>query len=246
MMNDNLAAYKVWAPENVPWAAWVKPVLFAGELYGYEAVNVPEIDWVTSADKNTMIILDLPGKIGVETGLALAQIGYRPVPLYNGTNAPKHKTATVDSSGIAFALVEGAKILESLKLPSDAPPAFLLDFNRMTPSSLLPGKFDNRWYIFPQDMPSATFLTGNNISKIIVRTNRIEDDLSHILCRYQKQGIKIYVSYPKNENEILEINISEPSKFKSLWYRFTTMIGLRRNFAGGFGGIIPETSSSSG
>ena len=39
-----------------------------------------------------------------------------------------------------------------------APPAFLLDSDRMKAPAPDPGRFDNRWLVFPQDFPSAAFL----------------------------------------------------------------------------------------
>jgi hypothetical protein len=143
----------------------------------------------------------------------------------------------VDVTNIEKALYKGADLLENIDISVDAPPAFILDSRRMEGLGKQPGKFDNRWCIFPQDMPSASYLVKEGISKIIVRSSEIRVDLSHILCRYQELGIKIYLC---NNDEIKEITVSKPSHFKSLMYRFKVILGLKRNAAGGFGGLVPE------
>jgi len=184
-----------------------------------------------------MIIVDLPGKRGIEEGLALARLGYRPVPLYNGVNKPNKEigSSIVDVRDIEAALFAGAEVLRTLRIAPAAPPVFLLDSNRMTMFGKLPGWYDNRWCVFPQDMPSATFLLKRRIQEVIVRSDKIRDDLSHILFRYQEQKIKVSLCCG---SEINVKTVSKPRWFKSLLYRFKVMLGLTRNPAGGFGGFV--------
>jgi hypothetical protein len=243
-MNDNLAAYKSWAPDNTLWAAWAKPVLFVNPAYGGAEMEIPAADWLEETSGETMIILDLPGKNGIEEGLALALAGYRPVPLYNGVNGPNPESMIVNVSDIVISLYQGAEILKSINLGADAPPVFLLDFNRMNGKGKQRGKYDNRWCVFPQDMPSASFLAEHGIKKIILRAKdgKIQDDLSHILCRYQKQGIKIYMF----EQTLKEIKVSTPPWFGCLLCRFGVILWLCRNSTGGFGAKIPEQKQYSG
>jgi hypothetical protein len=112
----------------------------------------------------------------------------------------------------------------------------------MSGSGKKPGTYDNRWCIFPQDMPSAAFLIKEGISRVIVRAESIQNDLSHILCRYQKEGIEIHFC---SGEAIKKIPITEPLNFKSLSYRFKVILGLTRNATGGFGSKIPEATQSS-
>ncbi|MDR0468377.1 MAG: hypothetical protein LBH09_00195, partial [Peptococcaceae bacterium] len=133
-------------------------------------------------------------------------------------------------------LRDGASDLSKLNLRPDAPPAFLLDAGRMANGvENVAGKFDNRWCIFPQDMPSASYLISKGIRKIIVHMQTKSDDLVHILYRYQKLGIEIYLN-TGNESKITEVK--KPSALKSLFYRFSVIIKLKRNMAGGFGGAV--------
>lgn len=248
-MHDNLTTYKIWAPDNALWTQWAKPALFVNKPSGQISVltDIPVISWLTSAVYNTMIIVDLPGKKGVEESLAIAEMGFRPVPLYNGVNAPSRESMIVDVQEIAAALYSGAEVLSSLRIRDDAPPVFMLDSERMNGRAREQGKYDNRWCVFPQDMPSADFILSCGIREIIVRSSEIRNDLSHILCRYQEKGIKISLS--SMSEPLREIKVNRPSQFKSLLYRFQVTMNLSRNAAGGFGCKIPEAmerSSGSG
>ncbi|MCL1876021.1 MAG: hypothetical protein FWF87_07170 [Synergistaceae bacterium] len=238
---DSLTTYKIWAPDDSLWTEWAKPVLFANftSWKDNSPLVLPEINWLTRAQRDTIIIIDLPGKTGVEESLALARFGLRPVPLYNGVNNEK-SSMLVNVGDVADALYKGVYVLEKLRILNDSPPVFMLDSNRMISDEKIPGWYDNRWCIFPQDMPSASFLSGRRISKVIVRTNKVQDDLLHILYRYQKQKMKIMRCAGE---DIVDLIVEKPSRFKSMLYRFKVIFGLTRNAVGGFGGKIPAQSS---
>ncbi|NLX63850.1 MAG: hypothetical protein GX022_03600 [Clostridiaceae bacterium] len=240
-MNDNIEIFKIWAPDDALWTQWAKPVLFIHRPNIIcNRLDIPELEWIQEMNKNTMIILDLPGKSGVTESLALARIGYRPVPLYNGVNSVSG-SALIDVSDLAAALFRGAEVLKKLHIKPDAPPVFMLDSRRMKGIGRRSGTFDNRWCVFPQDMPSAMFLYKNGIYKVIIRSESIQNDLAHILRRYQEEGIRIYQC---NGKEIKNIPVVKPSLYKSLSYRFFTILGLKRNAAGGFGKMVPEAADS--
>ena len=244
-MNDSLAVYRIWAPDYAVWTDWAKPVLFTSLPFpnGYE-LNLPEIKYLQSVDYSTAVIVDLPAERSVEEGLSLAKLGYRPVPLYNGVQSKENYPAAAEVGGIIKAMHKGTELLSSTYVKFDAPPAFMLDSNRMEGRGKQPGIYDNRWCAFPQDMPSAAFLTKNGIRQIIIRSDKIRDDLSHILLRYKNQGVKVLLC---KDGEIpKDITIMEPPMFMSFFYRFSVILGLKRNAAGGFGALIPEPQSSSG
>lgn len=234
---DNITLYKIWAPENALWTQWAKPAMFYNnrtrEIGSFSEVN---INWIDKAHYNVMIIVDLDGPESVKEGIALAQKGFRPVPLYNGVRGPNG--ALIDFDALERALYWGAKTLTDIKLKDDANPVFLLDSKRMRDKKF-PGVYDNRWCVFPQDMPSAEYLISKRIEKIIVRTKYIQDDLSHILCRYQEKGIQIFKC---DGQVVVPYRVTKPSRYKSLMYRFGVILGLRRNSAGGFGGYVPDPS----
>lgn len=249
MSKEGLTVYKVWAPADALWTEWAKPVLFTGMSRGMidmkksTTVDVPPPPrWLFGADSSTAVIIDLPGKHGVEEGLALATEGFRPVPLYNGVHGMAGISMLVDVRGISAALFAGVRILEGLNIPPSAPPVFLLDSHRMDDDGRGAGKYDNRWCLFPQDMPSAAFLCAKNIQRVIVYTKEIQSDLTHVLCRYQDAGIKILHGF---DDVLKDVTVDKPSGFKSLMYRFKVTMGLKRNPAGGFGGNVPGASWSS-
>ena len=237
-MKDSQDVYAIWAPEHVLWTQWAKPVLFANLSFpSVDTLTIPTLKWIRDSNRNTMVIVDLPGKDGVAEALALAYIGYRPVPLYNGVKGPDG-AMIVDVKPLQQALQAGASILKEISIREDAPPAFILDYRRMSGNGKELGKYDNRWCVFAQDMPSASFLLRSGIGIIIVRSSEIQADLSHVLYRYQNQGIKIILS--DDDGFTRELTIVRPTRFKSLVYRCQVILGLKRNATGGFGGRIPD------
>jgi len=247
-MRDNLEIYKIWAPHDSIWSAWAKPVLFAQGLRNtYVQLDTVEVSgWSAGMDKHTMCVVDLPDKSSIEKGLELAERGYRPIPLYNGVCEDVDSNSLVRVLDIQKGLYWGASILEGMSIHKDAPPAFLLDSNRMHGGNeVSPGRYDNRWGIFSQDMPSASFLIAHEIKKIVVYSNFIEEDLTHVLFRYQNAGLAIYLCNGQRQEESL-IKVRRPFRFKNVGYRFKIIAKLKRNGAGGFGGMIPEPHQSSG
>jgi hypothetical protein len=147
-------------------------------------------------------------------------------------------------------LAAGAERLKERPPRPDAPPAFLLDANRMNPSMLPgPGRFDNRWVTLPQDFPSALFLKTHGIRDVIVLRadgRAPGDDLSHILRRWQEGGVPIALGDLRSGGEAQPFQVPRPSYFRLAWYGLIALMGLRRSEVGGFGASIPEVSSGGG
>lgn len=246
-MDERYHIYRIWAPNDALWSQWAKPVLFASSRThsGFEADNRDVSSWAPFPDGKTALIVDLPGATGVVEGVALTKAGYRPVPLYNGVRGENRRSMAVDVTPIINALYWGAEKLAANPIPAEAPPAFLLDSERMKGTARQPGKYDNRWCVFPHDMPSANFLWEHGIRQIYVRTKETRNDLTHILQRYHEKGIHIYIQEPERANP-RKLTYVKPSYLHGLLYRIRTTLGLTRNPAGGFGGMIPEPTQSSG
>src|SRR4051812_19923908 len=183
MMTSKEEIFSTWAPDASMWSRWAKPVLFAHLDSALSQIPVREsaadLSWVSSRGENAAFVLDLPGAEGVLNGIALARLGYRPVPLYNAIPLPYGyrlldptlggvSVAAVDVLPILSALRAGAEQLARLNLPDDAPPAFLLDANRHGTRKMMSDEFDNRSVSFTTDFPSATFLTAKGIQQIIL------------------------------------------------------------------------------
>lgn len=245
--------FEAWAPDGALWTPWAKPVLFAN--LSRLSVTVPSVDQWRTIDVSQIpsprggmaIVVELPGIDSVLMGLALANQGYRPVPLYNVNVGPN---AVVNVDAIAGALRLGAEAMREMRLAPDAPPAFLLDSNRMRPATMLgPGKFDNRWIVMPQDFPSATTLMSRGITEalvLVVGENPARGDLAHVLLRWRRAGMAIRALDVKGTERPREMRIDPPSLFRRAWYRLIALAGLRRSNVGGFGAQVPEEYEGSG
>lgn len=250
----NEECFGIWAPDGVVWCQWAKPVTFT-QLNRTTVPDstpllweAPEVRSVPSPGR-TALIVDAPGPNAVRLGVALARIGYRPVPLFNATTG---YAEVLDIDPIAHHLLEGASLLRDLRLPADAPPAFLLDSERMHPRVLpYPGKFDNRWVTLPQDFPSAIFLRAHGIGEVLLlrhggRGATPDQDLAHVLRRWQEGGVRLTIGDLATGGEPQPFHVEQPSLFRRAWYRAVALMGLRRNDVGGFGGAIPEESAGGG
>jgi hypothetical protein len=241
--------YNLWAPRDSIWSPWAKPVLFAEDAFlGGEPTQVEDWHnlwpaWAAKSDIGTAIILDLPGAQAIWYGMALSQRGFRPVPLYNGVAGP---SPLIDVNPIRMALHEVEDALTELlaNMPAEAPPVFLLDFNRSGGAVIAdPGRFDNRWYVFPQDFPSANLLLSRGIRNVVLvqpQAGGPKTDLAHVLMRWQQAGIQILACGINDANQPIPITVNRPSNFRALWYLALALAGLRRNSAGGFGGGHPH------
>jgi len=162
-----------------------------GEINQIMNYTIPSVCYLKEIQADTAIILDLPGYESIMEGLALAMLGWRPVPLFNGTNEQQGAIPLVENHGIERALVWGAHELNEIKTDISAPPAFLLDSNRMHRYKPQESYFDNSWDLFNQDMPTAEYFKNNEITKIIVRGETINKDLAKILYELQQKAITI-------------------------------------------------------
>jgi len=243
--------FAIWAPDGVVWSECAKPVVFAHApaLLTDPALVVPELTlsglprpWDQSA-----IVVDLPGAQSVLVGLALAERGYRPVPLYNGTSGP---APVVPVEAIEHALGAGARVLQQCAIAPDARPAFLLDSDRsLTLGAGVPGRYDNRWVVLPQDAPSGTFLLSQGVREITLiqqRRGTPEPDLAHLLLRWQEAGLRLRSISLETGTVEEDLSLAVPQGFRRLWYGAVALMGLRRNNVGGFGSVVPVQTQSSG
>lgn len=244
--------FAIWAPENALWTEWAKPVAFASAMLpaGGEppleppSVHIPGMpeSWTQSA-----VVVDLPGEEAITVGIALAERGFRPVPLFNGTAGPN---AVIDVRPITRALGLGAEALSLLTLAPDARPAFLLDSRRSDATGARdPGRYDNRWVVLPQDFPSAAFLGSKAINAVVVIQRGAHGpagDLSHVLYRWQQAGIRLKMIDLETGQVTDDAQVERPSKFRMAWYVALALAGLRRSHVGGFGSTVPEQTGRSG
>jgi hypothetical protein len=262
------AIYEAWVPQTGSWSLWARPVLFgqmsetsgldpayptairwAWDLFGQTSgtageqpwLNLP-IDWAPPPVPKAVLILDLPGAEGVQLGLALAGRGYRPVPLYNGCTGPSE---LLDQGPILRALRDGADFLAARALPSDAPPAFLLDARRQSlPRPLRSGMLDNRWQVFPEDLPSAQSLEQRGVSRVIwVGYGKPQEDLARVLRAWQEARIALEAKDLAIAGPPHPLIVPPTSWWRRLWNRLRSQLGLQGRPRNGFGYIVPARTS---
>lgn len=193
----NKEIFRIWAPLNKKWVDWVRPVPFVSINETHQGFR-PSGVVITCLDKidtkSTAIIVDLPNDDSVEAGILLAQNGYRPIPIYNGVQQQKGARATTNNEGILSALVWGASILKTVKIDDNAPPAFLIDSNRLHRWRIDLSIFDNSWDVYPQDIPSEDYFLKNGIDKILIIGRKYPRDLKAIIKEWPKKQVSVYVS----------------------------------------------------
>jgi hypothetical protein len=253
--------YSIWAPDESPWSQWAKPVLFAHLDSALSHLPITEmagdVNWAPPPGENVALVLDLPGPEGVLTGVALAERGYRPIPLYNAIPLPSGESilnpftgrdiAAVNVIPILGALRKGAEQLANLSLPLKAPPVFLLDANRSGDGRKMQAdEFDNRSISFTTDFPSGNFLLSHGIQRVIlVQRDRVDpqSDLAHTLRRWQDAGINLQRKRMELSEPPETFEIARPSWYGTMFQRALAAVGFRRARGGGFGAWMPESSA---
>jgi hypothetical protein len=239
-----------WAPDDGPWSAWAKPVAFASQrgVMTVEPIldsHLPTIP--ASVGSDAAVVVDLPGAEAVHAGVALAELGFWPVPLFNGTSGP---SPVIDVEPIAAALGNGSERLGRRAPAPLAPPAFLLDSRRYDSSiAVRPGVYDNRWIALPQDFPSGALLASRGIRSVSILQRdgfSIRPDLAHVLRRWQETGLRLRVIDVTSGRTEDNVSVPKPRRFKQVWYVAAALLGLRRSNVGGFGSTIPEQAHRSG
>jgi hypothetical protein len=210
-----------------------------------------ELDLSFLSRSPAALILDLPGPLALQHALQLAFAGYRPIPLYNATPAPSahswlyFSNAIVEVRPILIELIAIARELSRISIRPDAPPAFLLNYNRRQGREPGEGDFDNRSVSFPTDFPSGNMLLSRNIGQAYVIKREdgvVQADLEHILRNWQAAGVQLFVK-SNTSSPPRPLEVPPVSRFHALLDRFNAMLGLRRNLLGGFGGVLPAAGS---
>jgi hypothetical protein len=250
--------FDLWAPlderEPLPWSRWAKPILFQeldGPAGSVPAARIEDYDlpWAPSPSLREAIVVDLRGSLAVEVGVALARLGYRPVPVFNAAPPPSGVTAVIDTDPIVGALRGAADALASAHVPDDAPPAFLLDVQRDGAGvPRRPGMFDNRWVVLPQDLPSADLLKARGLRGVVLVHAPgfgVQEDVAHVLLRWQRAGLALRWVEMGSSGPPLELVVPRPKWFRWLLQAAIVTLGLRATAAGAFGGLVPRPSSGS-
>ena len=145
---------------------------------------------------SSAVIVDLPGAEAVHAGLLLAERGFWPVPLFNGTSGPSPVIdVAADHARAGGAASSGCGSARSRRMRAAGVSARLAA-PRRSGVAVKPGAYDNRWVTLPQDFPSGALLASRGIrgATLIQRDGlSIPPDLAHVLRRWQDQGITLRV-----------------------------------------------------
>jgi len=265
--------FLAWAPQDSIWSPWVLPVPFA-QLNCLDFTRPAADDqvpstpgWVTDGEREGRgFVVDIPGRDAMRFGILLTSFGIRPVPVIDGspgagdfnfsqyaeasTKPTWHPKVVVDMTELLKALCQGAAMLKDTALSPVAMPAFLLDADRRTghrpPQA---GMYDNRWQVFAQDFPSAKFLLEHGVRRVLLvqeQRGQPQEDLAHVLLRWQEGGIAIESVGMKDGSMPEAIQITKPSRFRRIWYRALAILRFRRSATGGFGGFESFPMGSGG
>lgn len=188
--------YEIYAPKNAKWTEWVRPVPFVA-IDKYQRINtkplsIKKIKFIDKYQSDTAIFIDLPNVESIEFGISLSHLGYRPIPIFNGTDEQINSLSTTNTYLVEEGLIGGANLLKEIKIKKDANPVFLLDNKRLNRYRKNKTIFDNSWDLYGQDIPSYNHFKENGINKIIVVSDKIERDLRKIFFKFQDAGIEFY------------------------------------------------------
>jgi len=251
--------FEAWAPPGGTWSNWAKPALFAQLPLVLPADTEPapyDLSWVPRPEERVAIVVDLPGAASVHFGLALASLGYQPVPLFNACLPPGH-AAAMDPTGenaavvrlepIVAALARGADQLRANVPRAGTPPAFLIDADReATHRPVAPDVFDNRSVVFVTDFPSAATLSAHGITRAAVTRQQpgpIGADLTYALQVWQQAGVKLESKSLSEPGPPEPLVLPRPRWWTGLVRRLKGAFDFHRNAAGEFGGFIPHPST---
>ncbi len=239
---DKKETLRIWMGSG-PWSDWIKVPLFEQLGRPYAASFHPlarDVSWAPAADAGVAIVIDLPGREAVDLGVVLArERGYRPIPLHDVCS---DAAEILDQGPILGALGEGAEQLARIALPTSAPPAFILDARRMRPERPpAAGRFDNRWRVYPGDLPSAEYLRSHGVTRVLVVQGRADPlaDLAEPLYAWQAAGIAVEWRGPGRDDAVAPIEL-----VKTSWLgRFLLWVDLPRRSAGRpFGTRWPQSA----
>ena len=241
-------ALMIWAPADSPWSPWTKAVLFGfmPEEFPDASSSVGESRRVPS-EPGTALLVELPGAVDVEFGIALARSGYRPVPLYNACPFPTNVfgvpnfSSVVEVVPIMRALERETNTLEGLALPPSAPPAFLLDANRRRSASRPEaGWYDNRSVVRESDVPTAAFLKERGIRQVtlVQAEPSLPSDLRAVLRAWQEGGLTVSRQMLIEPWNPQLFTVPKPSLLRAWWDKLSRRIGYPLNDRGSFGELV--------
>jgi hypothetical protein len=202
-------------PEN-PWASWQKMTLLsaldATAQQNAQLPDVRQLDVVRDAEAagtrvaaaglpaDTIWLVDLRGAASVAFGSALSRAAREPTATVLTFNNWPAEYEVIPAEETLSALIG---MQPRLPQPTDRAtrPVFLLDAWRLAFREDEPDDdvTDNRYMLLPQDLPDATWLASQGITRVVYVVEDLddaeteEDDLHEAFMAYQAAGIAIFM-----------------------------------------------------
>jgi hypothetical protein len=184
--------------------------------------------WLPQASGRTALVIDLPAVESVRTGIAFARRGYRRCRCSTrATGHRRHRDRTADAGAC-----QRRRYLKTFSIVPTAPPAFLLDADRMQPPRHPPREVRQSLGRVPAGFPVGDAARGARVSDVLLIHDRksVQEDLAHVLLRWQQGGLRLMQASP-SDSSTSELTVARPSWFRRAWYRALTASRLRRNNA---------------
>ncbi|MFZ3172122.1 MAG: hypothetical protein WA118_09090 [Carboxydocellales bacterium] len=144
------------------------------------------------ASRETLLVLDLPGELGVRSAYSLqTRLAIKPVLLFNN---PLHQHGLVGGRDFINTLLAGGENLTPLDQPRGF--AFILDYDRYSdyPDSAYQEFFNNQYELTDEDLPELELLNFCGINRLVVLSNQpLKEDLQNYLKYLQEQGLEVLI-----------------------------------------------------
>ncbi len=233
----------IWVGLEHPWRNWVKRPLFAAlapedvkVVQSHDAYVPTRTFWAAPpewlADEKLGLIIDLSGAEAIELGIVLGTVGFRPVLMVNAASSIRE---AINMRPVLRRMVKGARFAAAFSDEPDMRPAFLLDSRRWrTRGSLQIGSFDNRWMLFPSDMPRAKHLAEEGIERVIlIYRSHVLGDVAAIMREYQREGLEVSVVDIEEPDELAPV--LPLGRLAEFWGRLKRSGSFQRNWDGSYG-----------
>ena len=149
--------------------------------------------------------------------------------------------------GIRRLLVAAAGLPDCFPTGSEVAPAFILDARRLGGEQQPPpGSFDNRWVVFPSDLPSSKQLRDAGIEQVVVvqRGTACAPDLAAGLRAYQASRLPLILR-DVTRGTLSPLRIPEMAWLFDVIGRLFRRLSVKRGANGGYGRWVPLPPSPS-
>jgi hypothetical protein len=194
--------------------------------------------------ERSMVVLDLPGPQSVALAPRFVAAGFQPVSTFDHWPHPK---GLVPAQDVLSQLLRFSSVIHPLRehLTSTSVPMWICDRNRLGQRPGRPLEFDNRYYLDDSVLPGATTLRTHSIQHILCLVPEPDTPPTADLAAYfkdlRKDGFHSIHGVAASDPTLTPFDLPEDSRPDRV-----RQDSFHRSHAGGFGQLIPESSSGGG